>query len=124
MSKKFPLGAVLSIVGDRLMCEIGMVYKILNFMTDDNLFTHQLPRVAKECRPYLLKAHPFLWEYLDMQDDINKDNWNIKLAECEMNWGKELEVEPIPKDDHTKKDALKEAVEMMGKDKVIKINIE
>lgn len=29
-------------------------------MTDDNLFTHQLPRAAGECAPLLLEQHPQL----------------------------------------------------------------
>ena len=123
MSKKFSLGAVLSVGGDRLMCDIGDVYKILNYMTDDNLYTHQLPRAAKECRPYILKEHPFLLEYIDMQDEINSENYLIKLAEFEMNWGSEIEVEPIPKDDHSRKDALKELEEMVGKEKIITLNL-
>ena len=36
------------------------VYDVLNFMTGDTLFTHQLPRARGECKPYLLKQFPQL----------------------------------------------------------------
>ena len=123
MSKKFSLGSVLSIVGDRLLCDIGDVYKILNYMTDDNLYTHQLPRASKECKPYLLKEHPFLIECVEMCEEINTDNWRVKLAEMEMNYGDKVEVEPIPKDDHSRKDALKELEDLVGKEKIITLNL-
>lgn len=61
-SKTFPLGTVLSITTGYLLAPngIGGVYEILNFMTGDNLYTHQLPRVGRECAPYLLKQFPAL----------------------------------------------------------------
>ncbi len=62
--KKFHLGDVLSITTQRLVSPRHMVgvYDILNFMTGDNLFTHQLPRAANECKPYLLEQFPKLAE--------------------------------------------------------------
>jgi hypothetical protein len=110
---KFKLGAVLSIVGETLMCDIEDVYKILNFMTDDKLFTHQLPRVRKECKPYLLRQFPYLKEYIkDIDPKITHENCYDIINQCENRWGKELEVEKIPKDDHTRKDPYGEMVEL------------
>lgn len=52
MKKSFHLGDVLSITHDRLVSPRHMegVYDICNWLTQDNLFTHQLPRVHDECR--------------------------------------------------------------------------
>lgn len=60
MTKNFHIGDILSITTDFLVSPRGMdgIYDILNFITNDNLFTHQLPRVAKECRPFLLGKYP------------------------------------------------------------------
>lgn len=44
----------------RMMCEIDDVYKFLNWMTKDNLFTHALPRAADKCHPYLEKQFPWM----------------------------------------------------------------
>ena len=51
MSRDFHIGDILSVTTGRLVSPRRMdgVYDILNFMTGDNLFTHQLPRAAREC---------------------------------------------------------------------------
>ena len=61
-TKQFHLGDVLSITTGRLVSprHIDGVYDILNFMTGDNLFTHQLPRASDECKPYLVEQFPQL----------------------------------------------------------------
>lgn len=53
-TKRFPLCDVLSISNGRLCGKMDGVYKILNWMTNDELFTHQLPRAMRECQPFLL----------------------------------------------------------------------
>ena len=60
MSKQFHLGDVLSVTSDFLLSprKIDGVYDILNYMTGDDLYTHQLPRASKECKPWLLRKHP------------------------------------------------------------------
>jgi len=60
--KNFHLGDVLSVTTGRLLSPkgIGGVYEILNFMTNDNLYTHQLPRAAEECKPFLFSQFPQL----------------------------------------------------------------
>ena len=55
MEKEFTTGQVLSAATGILMCEIGAVYEILNYMTGESLMTHQLPRVIREAQPVLLK---------------------------------------------------------------------
>lgn len=61
-TKRFHLGDVLSITTECLVTNRHMdaIYDILNFMTGDNLFTHQLPRAARECKPALLAQFPEL----------------------------------------------------------------
>lgn len=63
-AKPFHIGDVLSITTGRLVSprRIDGVYSILNYMTGDNLFTHQLGRAATACRPFLLSDHPWLAE--------------------------------------------------------------
>jgi hypothetical protein len=60
--KEFHIGTVLSITHDALLSpdHIDGVYSILNHMTGDNLFTHQLPRAGEICKPALLRAFPVL----------------------------------------------------------------
>ena len=122
MKRNFALGAVLSVAGDRLMCDIGQVYEILNFMTGDNLFTHQLPRACRECRPSLAVQFPWIALYMGMQESITPANYKKVLAECESRWGKEVAVEELSAaGDHDFKEPLQELVDTVGADRVIAI---
>jgi len=58
MTQKFKLGAVLSVTTGYLLCEIDDLYKILNFITKENLFTHQLPRAAEYAKVHICLAYP------------------------------------------------------------------
>lgn len=120
--KQFALGTVLSITQDRLLCDFGEVYSILNYMTGDSLFTHQLPRAMRECRPWLLRQHPQLAD-VDTST-VNRENWKEQLAAFETIHGAALAVSPIPADDHARKDPVAELVEMVGEDRVIAISPE
>lgn len=120
MSKKFPIGAVLSVAQPKLLCDIGELYGILNYMTGENLMTHQLPRASKECKPVLLRMHPQLAD-ID-HSGINPNTWREKLAELEARFGSELEVPQCREgEDYIAQDPIQEAVEMFGKDRVIAI---
>jgi hypothetical protein len=66
---KFNLGTVLSVTTGRLLCDIGSVYDILNHMTGDNLFTHQLPRASEVCEKPLLAQFPQL-AAMQVPDDL------------------------------------------------------
>jgi hypothetical protein len=68
-TRDFPLRVVLTVTTGRLLTEpkgprdnngIGDLYSLLDWMTDDSNFTHQIPRVGKECSPWLLKWFPEL----------------------------------------------------------------
>jgi len=110
--KDFHLGDILSITTGSLVSPGHMdgIYDILNFMTRDNLFTHQLPRACDECRPYLLRQYPQL-EGVDASQ-VNADNWVEWLAKQVETYGEHLSVEQIPMDDHTEKDPLEALHEM------------
>lgn len=125
MAKKaFHLGDVLSITTGRLVSPRHMegVYDILNWMTGDSLFTHQLPRAGRECAPWLLRQHPQLADIAEPELTPEEcDGW---LAEQVAKYGESLEVSPIPADDHERIDPITEAERMMGKDRVIVVNPE
>ena len=73
--RNFDLGTVLSITTGRVFTEFGNIYKILNYLSRDNLFTNQLPRVVEIAQPYILARYPQLLE--EMCEHINP----IKEAE-------------------------------------------
>lgn len=60
----FHISDILSVTTGRLVSyrHIDGVYAILNFMTGDSLFTHQLPRASRECESSLRAQFPNLME--------------------------------------------------------------
>jgi hypothetical protein len=138
--QKFHLGDVLSVTTGRLVSptHIDGVYKILNFMTRDDLFTHQLPRAGDECKPYLAKQFPQLSppaidaDIAEMDrrfegvTDRNKykEIVDVWLAELVEKYGENFEVEEIPLDDHVTKDPLGEMMEMVDPKKIIVMEVD
>lgn len=123
LTRSFHIGDILSITDGCLVSprHIEGVYDILNFMTGDNLFTHQLPRASDECRPHLLTLHPQL-SSADASG-VTPDNWKAWLADRVKEFGETLPVTPLPRGVHAFKDPIDEAVEMVGAEKVIAVNV-
>ena len=111
-SKTFKLEEVLSAVSGVLLCKIDKVYEVLNHLTGDSLFTHQLPRAGRVCRIPVFKQHPFLKE-IDTSD-INPENWQEKLAVIKAKYPNEVELYPIQNWTHI--DPIDEAFDMMNGD--------
>lgn len=61
--KLFHISDVLTVTTGRLVSARHMdgVYDILNFLTGDELYTHQLPRAMRECEAFLRIQFPDLW---------------------------------------------------------------
>lgn len=123
-SRAFALGDVLSVTTGRLVSPSGIVgvYDILNFMTRDKLYTHQLPRACRECAPWLLRQHPQLAAVVGAE--VTPENWREWIAAQVEQFGKELAIEPIPHDDHTYRDPLEELQEMAGDKPIIQVDIQ
>lgn len=124
MTRDFDLSDVLSITTGVFLSTRGSegVYEILNFMTQDNLYTLQLSRAVRECTPWLLRQHPQLVE-VDASG-ITEENWRAWLAEQVERFGSRLPVEPIPRDDHDLIDPLEEAERLFGANRVIVVDLE
>jgi len=107
---RFHLGDILSITTGRVVSpdRIGGIYNILNFMTGDDLFTHQLPRASDECRPALLAQHPDLAAVeppADFDDEEHVWRW---LAEQSAVYGETRDVLPLTPSDQTVIDPIAE----------------
>jgi hypothetical protein len=115
---KFDLGTVLSITDGHLFTDIGNVYKILNFMTGDDLFTHQLPRAMDECAPVIVKQYPHLSEFKTNPGTIK--NFKDVLKQAIEKYGNEFEIEPLKNNEHKIIDPITEARSMFSeKTKII-----
>lgn len=121
--KLFHLGDVLSITDGRLMSPRHMdgIYDILNFMTGDNLFTHQLPRAASECQPFLLRQHPQL-AGVEI-GEITPENFKSVLEGLCAEYGEYLMVDALPEHAHEFIEPMSELAEKVHPDRIIKIQL-
>ena len=111
--REFHISDILSITTGRLVStrHVEGVYEILNYMTGDNLFTHQLPRASRVCAPHLLRQHPQLKDVYG--GGVTKDNWKEWLKEMTARFGETLSVEPLRHFEHI--DPLKELTMIVDK---------
>ena len=119
IGREFPLDEVLTVSTGALLARRHMdaVYDVLNFLTGDNLFTHQLPRALISCQPAVLAQHPDLAEIVvpEWGEDVHAEimAW---LAELETKYGTTRVLVPIAEWEH--RDPVEEACDLIGADKV------
>jgi hypothetical protein len=146
-TKQFGLRTLLTVTTGRLLTEsqepgdngIGRLYELLGWMTDDTPFTHQLPRLGEECKPWLFRWFPELAclsnpPALERLDDWLKSShgagigislWLVEQKGMFPNVKDVYDVPRIPADDHVRKHPYDELVEMRGTDEgVIVVHIE
>lgn len=119
---RFHLGDVLSVTTERLLSPDGIdgLYRILNYMTGDKLYTHALPRASRECAPYLQAAFPAL--AAETASDVTRENWRDWLAAAVLKYGEWFDVVPLPANVHEVIDPISELSEMgVHPDKIITI---
>lgn len=116
----FHLGDVLSITTGKLVSPRRMdgIYDILNFMTGESLFTHQLPRASRACRPALLGQHPLLAD-VDASEVHDPATADAFLAAQVARFGETVPVSPLLPDAYEAMEPIEELVAMVGRDKVI-----
>lgn len=115
--REFHLGNILSITTGLLVSpnHIGGIWEILNWMTRDNLYTHQLPRASKECAPELLRQHPELAS-VEVPDEFSGEEAVLAwLAQQVSVYGEYLEITPLADGEHTYIDPIDE-IRMMRPD--------
>jgi len=138
--KQFHISDVLTVTTGKLVSSrhIDGVYELLNFLTGDNLFTHQLPRAARECEPWMRTQFPQLFPEdprmgpllerlkisLESEPETRKDKgeacarW-VKAVQEAYGLPELLPVYEMGADMQTHIDPIEEAEAMVGKDRVI-----
>lgn len=107
-TKAFPTAAVLSTITGRLLCEIGGVYEVLNWMTGESVYTHQIPRISREAEPVILAAHPQLREAVREALLVNTENWQDWRDRWLLRYGPEIAVPKMSAADHKAIDPITE----------------
>lgn len=124
-TRKFHLGDILSITTSALVSPRHMdgVYDILNFMTGDNLFTHQLPRAARECEGPLRAQHPDLAGIVFPKNLKGEGPVATWLAEQVAIYGETREVAPLGANEHTHIDPFTEIRKVAPHAEVIAVEV-
>lgn len=121
-ARRFHLGDLLSVTTGYLVSPrlVPALYDVLNHMTGDNLFTHQLPRAVGECAPEILRQHPDLAEVRFPEGLAGKAAVLAWLADQVALYGETRSITPLASEDHMHIDPLTE-MEMLKPGRVIPI---
>lgn len=121
-TKAFPTADVLSTITGRLMGDIGGVYQVLNWMTGESVYTHQIPRISREATPVVLAAYPELAAACSEAEQVTRDNWRDFLALWIDRYGETIEVPKFTADTHERIDSVSELTEMVAPSKIIVVS--
>lgn len=119
-TKEFSTASVLTVITGTLLTDIGCVYEILNWMTGDDLYTHQLPRASRECTPELLKQFP---QFASLPSGLSKETWKAWLDGMVAEHGQVLSVAKLPVEAHEFIDPMTEAAEFFRPDQIIEVKL-
>ncbi|MGV9427090.1 DUF7736 domain-containing protein [Streptomyces sp. NPDC003656] len=116
-TRSFPLADVLSVTTGMLLSRRHMdgVYEILNFMTGDDLFTHQIPRACDAVKPVLLEQHPSLTD-VQPPDGLSVADLLAWFLEAERVHGEAVVVSPVADWQH--RNPVEELCDLIGAEKV------
>lgn len=108
-TREFHIGDVISVATGRLVSlrHIEGVYDVCDFMTGENLMTHQLPRASRECEPSLREQHPGLTaEHIPpIKSREDAEAW---LTSLYPKYGETVTVTKLDPADHTVIDPIAE----------------
>ncbi len=110
--RNFDLGTVLTITSGRLFTNMDNVYDILNYLSNDEIYTHQIPRVMKVAQVHVLGRYPQL-------DGVGKDviinsEQDVKafIDEQKGIYGDSFGLSPMTEEMYQHIDPIEEAIDM------------
>ncbi|GAA4915746.1 hypothetical protein [Nesterenkonia rhizosphaerae] len=119
-------GQVISRGDGRLACDMGEVYQALNGLLDDNLMTHQLPRAGTYVEPHIVEACPWVTDLPElrlapsMTREAQEASVRAWVAAISAQHGDQHTI-PDLSVGWARRDPIKEAEELVGKDRVIPV---
>lgn len=116
--QEFPTRDVLSTITGRLMGDMGGVYEVLNYMTGESVFTHQLPRIGREAVPVVVAVHPQLQQAIDEAEQVTQENYLQWRQTWEDRYGPTIAVPRFNEAQHERIDPLSEAAEHFRPDQI------
>lgn len=128
-TKRFDLAVLLTVTTRRLLCDMGMLYEVLGWLTDDAPYALQLGRFMEECAPHLREWYPELAQF-DAALTEGEASLDAMLADSENNadackrwldhWREALgakeayDVPRIPRESHQQIGPLTELAQLAG----------
>jgi hypothetical protein len=124
-TRSFHVGDILTVTTGRLVSprHVDGVYDICNFMTGDNLFTHQLPRAMDECAPSLREHFPDLAAVEVPEEFSGEEAVAEWLAGVVAEHGETRDVTPLAPEDHMHMNPFAELERMAPGKPVIAIEV-
>ncbi|PZU95520.1 MAG: hypothetical protein DI527_00495 [Chelatococcus sp.] len=120
-TKAFPTAEVISSIAGVLICDIGGVYRVLGWMTGEELFTHQLPRAGREATPVAVAFDPRLAEVVKEAEQVNETNWQEWRDRWIERFGQEITVPRLTLAQHKEKNPIAELREMAPQAEIIPV---
>lgn len=111
-TRTFRIGAIISVTHEILLCDISGIYELLNFITGENLFTHQLPRAVEHCKEHILNQCPEL-RGLSVKH-VNRENWQNFIVDVEAELGPTRDLCPLAAGEQINVDPLEELQNMIA----------
>lgn len=122
--KNFHIGQVLTVTTGFMVSPNGIagVYEILDWMTGDNLFTHQLPRASNICEPILKGLYPEIAsvkipDTSEVPDSLIPEFWMDWLNKQADKFGEQIAVPKLLT--YTPIDPLEELIQMRPNAEII-----
>lgn len=119
--KSWPTEVVLSIVTGFLVAEFSEVHRAMEWLAGEPVWTHQLPRIAREAKPGILADHPAIEEACKEAEagKIDKSNWQAWQSRWRERYGATLLLRRMTADQHERIDPVSELAEKVAPDNVV-----
>lgn len=114
-TKDFPTLDALSALTGSLVTPrgIGAVYEVLNFMTGESVYTHQIPRISREAQAFMLKRLPDLATTYSEADQVTPENYRTWQVTWLARHGETMTLARMGIEDHEPIDPVSELAEMV-----------
>lgn len=115
------IGDLLSVITGIMLAPggFGDVHRLLDHLTGDTLFTHQLPRAFDFVKPIMAERYPAL-AAIDVPKDVGA-RFKEWLASTVATHGEFFDVDPIAGNQWERRDPISEAQAMFG-DRMLVVN--
>lgn len=123
-TQTFHLGDLLSVTTHVLVSPSHMdgVYRVIDFVTGQAHFTHQLPRATEVVGPWLIEQLPFLADIKPPEFDGEAEVWTWLAAQVEQH-GEQHAVPTMPFGAYIGREPMAELEEMVGADRIVRFEL-